>query len=173
MSHLTISEIISYDGDVGQSVFNYLTLSFVLLCTLAVTCFVPVNSQTKILERTLSIPLFATLFSIQIGFYYALGILGVSLVWSGLLGCNTRQFCFYYDWIRSKYVVMYMYATSIILAAINYVYTAVVTRTPSVLYMMIVSYMIGLILGILCYRHVSKQENRSTTVRNYLSFTTF
>ena len=169
MTSPTIAEIITYNnGDTGELVLNYLTFSFITLFTLMVTCFAPVNPQTKILERTLSIPLFMILFSIQIGFFYALRIVGISLIWAGFLGFNTRQSCFYYSWIRMKYAVMFIQATSIILAAITYVYTAAVADVTAVLYMMIIIYVFGLLLGYLCFYHVSKQANRTTAVMNYL-----
>ena len=165
---LSIGEILTYNhGPTGEILLNYLTFSFTLLFTMTVACFVPVNPQTKILEKTIFIPVFLCFFAIQIGFYYALKILGISLVWSGFLGFNTRQFCFYYSWIKSQYIIMYIHTFSIILAAISYIYTAVATNTTSVLYMMIVTYVFGLLVSFISYKHVSRQADITTAIMNY------
>ena len=62
---------------------------------------------------------------------------------------------------------MYIYTISIILAVISYIYTAVATKTTSVLYMMIVTYVFGLLVSFLSYYHVSRQADRTTAIMNY------
>ena len=62
---------------------------------------------------------------------------------------------------------MYIYTISIILAVISYIYTAVATKTTSVLYMMIVTYVFGLLVSFISYKHVSRQADITTAIMNY------
>jgi len=102
VEYLTISQILTYNGSMDQIVLNYLAmfLSFIYLFT---NCnLVPVNANTKIIERLIWIPLYGFFIGLQIAFYIPTGCIGVSMIWSGILGFVFRQLLFYWDWLKFK-----------------------------------------------------------------------
>jgi hypothetical protein len=69
---------IVYEGqDTAAVALNYLTLALLLMYFFPVCLLAPVNSNSKILERLVWLPLLLILFGLQEAFYYAVGEIGV------------------------------------------------------------------------------------------------
>ena len=74
----SFSASIIYEGqDTAAVALNYLTLTLSLIYFLPVCLLAPVNSNSKILERLVWLPLLLILFGLQEAFYYAVGEIGV------------------------------------------------------------------------------------------------